>query len=94
LLVTPQYGPRVKLAVIFTDAEIEPDIELSEDFCSNCNLCIKACPTGALSENGFTRDKCIAEFDPSEEILKLQRKMVKYLTNCTRLQCRVCMCVP
>jgi len=91
LLVTPQYGPRVRLTAIFTDAEIEPDKELSEDFCSNCNLCIKACPTGALSENGFTRDKCIAEFDPSEEMLRLQRKMVKYLTNYTRLQCRVCM---
>jgi len=91
LLATPQYGPRVRLTAIFTDAEIEPDKELSEDLCSNCNLCIKACPTGALSENGFERDKCIAEFEPNKEMLKLQRKMVKYVTNYTRLQCRICM---
>jgi len=91
LLVTPRYGPRVRLTAIFTDAEIEPDKEISEDFCSNCNLCIKSCPTGALSENGFTRDKCIAEFDPSEEMLKLQRKKVRYVTKYTRLQCRICM---
>jgi ferredoxin len=28
----------------------------------SCNLCISACPTGALSENGFERRKCIRQF--------------------------------
>jgi epoxyqueuosine reductase QueG len=91
LLVTPRFGPRVRLTAIFTDADIKPDSEISEDFCLNCDLCIKSCPTGALSENGFSRNKCIAEFDPDEEMLKLQREKVKYITNFTRLQCRICM---
>lgn len=51
LLITPEFGPRVRLTAIVTDAEIEPDNLLSEDFCSSCNnLCILSCPSKALEE--------------------------------------------
>ncbi len=49
LLITPQYGPNVHLSMIITDAPLEPDAPFEEDPCAGCNLCLEACPTGALT---------------------------------------------
>lgn len=48
LLITPQYGPRVRLTGIITDAEIESDKVNMSDPCPECGRCIEKCPAGAL----------------------------------------------
>ena len=49
LLVTPQYGPRVRLTAVITDAKMEPDEPLKVDYCLECSgLCINQCPAGSL----------------------------------------------
>lgn len=51
LLITPQYGPRVRLTAIVTDAEMQPDMPLDRDFCRDCeNLCVSLCPVKALEK--------------------------------------------
>lgn len=47
LLVTPQYGPRVRLATVLTDAPLEAD-SLQANRCGTCQQCQKACPAGAI----------------------------------------------
>jgi epoxyqueuosine reductase QueG len=47
-LLTPEFGPRVRLVSVFTAASIEPDQVLEQDLCINCRLCAKCCPAGAL----------------------------------------------
>jgi len=52
MLITPQYGPRVRLCKIFTDIPLKPDkpIEFGvSEFCKKCKLCAKNCETGAIS---------------------------------------------
>ncbi|MGD8506127.1 MAG: reductive dehalogenase [Candidatus Bathyarchaeota archaeon] len=52
LLITPQYGPRVRLCKILTDLPLEPDkpIEFGvEEFCKKCKLCAEECETDAIS---------------------------------------------
>ncbi len=49
LLVTPDFGPRVRLSCVLTEAELEPSSKLSENLCDGCNECIVACPARALS---------------------------------------------
>jgi len=52
LLITPQYGPRVRLCKIFTDLPLEPDkpIEFGvKEFCKKCKLCAEHCETDAIS---------------------------------------------
>ncbi len=50
LLVTPQYGPRVRLACLLTDAEIPAGRRLTEDLCEGCGAaCVASCPSGALA---------------------------------------------
>lgn len=47
LLVTPKYGPRVRLATLLTNAPLEPD-ELLPNRCGKCKKCQEACPVGAI----------------------------------------------
>lgn len=50
LLLTPQFGPRVRLAGIITNAELEPDSPLSANYCETCSEpCITQCPANALT---------------------------------------------
>ena len=52
LLVTPRYGPRVRLCKIFTDLPLEPDkpIEFGvRKFCKRCKLCAEHCEGDAIS---------------------------------------------
>lgn len=52
LLITPQYGPRVRLCKIFTDIPLEADkpVEFGvEAFCKTCKLCAENCEVDAIS---------------------------------------------
>jgi reductive dehalogenase len=51
LLITPKYGPRVRLAKIFTDLPLAPDQPISfgvQAFCEVCGKCAQICPGGAI----------------------------------------------
>jgi len=48
LLITPQYGPRVRLVSVLTNAPLRPSQPVTESKCGGCLLCVKACPARAL----------------------------------------------
>jgi epoxyqueuosine reductase QueG len=53
LLITPEFGPRVRLAAIFTSIEDLPDTATDEhawieDFCRECVKCVRRCPPQAI----------------------------------------------
>lgn len=52
LLITPEYGPRVRLACVISDAPLESSAPLSgQSPCPKCNgACVKICPAGAIAE--------------------------------------------
>jgi NAD-dependent dihydropyrimidine dehydrogenase PreA subunit len=54
LLITPQFGSRVRLCKILTNLPLELDQPISfgvKEFCSTCKLCAKHCENGAISMN-------------------------------------------
>lgn len=61
LLITEKYGPRIRLRAINTDAPFEPDpiIEI-RDHCSECDLCVKACPAHALDTGKYDKEACLS----------------------------------
>ena len=48
LFLHKKYGARVRLGTILTDCPVERDCEIPESICNGCNLCVKACPSGAI----------------------------------------------
>jgi len=53
LMITPEHGPRVRLAAVLTDIENLPfsthnDHAWVQDFCATCGICIRQCPTQAI----------------------------------------------
>ncbi len=53
MVITKAYGSWVFLGALLTDVRIEPQSRLSPmsmDSCGDCELCLTACPTGALRE--------------------------------------------
>jgi epoxyqueuosine reductase len=53
MLLTPEYGPRVRFTSIFTAAEIPPDPIMEKPQCIRCMKCVQACPVNALSEGEY-----------------------------------------
>ena len=51
IFLTPEFGPRQRLAFIFTDAELAPDPVRKPSLCDKCMLCVKNCPSRAISKD-------------------------------------------
>jgi ferredoxin len=88
LILTPEFGPRQRLGIITTDADIpdtpERDLSEMEDICQNCGACIKNCKGGALLESP------IEKVEGSGIITRIDRsKCIDSLVNNTF--CTFCM---
>ena len=69
LIALPEFGTRIVL-LTFAVREIPPEtlselltvlpsLNTRQSECGNCSLCMNACPTGAISENGLTTERCM-----------------------------------
>jgi ferredoxin len=53
LLVTPEYGPNIRLLAIITDFPFQPGLPALfglADYCETCRRCLAECPAKALAE--------------------------------------------
>lgn len=68
-LITVDYGSYVFLAEIITSLELEEDKPL-ENQCGQCNLCIRACPTKAITEkeHGGNCNLCLSYITQKKHI--------------------------
>ncbi|MCX7048468.1 MAG: hypothetical protein NTX50_23655 [Candidatus Sumerlaeota bacterium] len=49
MFLSPQFGPRNRVGIIITEAELEPDpIYDGPPLCNRCMACVRDCPGGAL----------------------------------------------
>lgn len=53
LLVTPQFGPRVRWATVLTDAPLQPTGTMMEQRCGSCRECVDICPSQAIKGLNF-----------------------------------------
>jgi len=62
LLVTPEYGARVRLVVVLTDAPLAVGKAMPFS-CGKCGLCVKVCPANAIagSPEAFKLEACYAK---------------------------------
>lgn len=48
LLITPEYGPAVRLSTVLTDADIETNEPVDGSNCGRCRECMDKCPAEAI----------------------------------------------
>jgi epoxyqueuosine reductase len=93
LLITPEFGPRVRLRAIFMEAELEPTGPMVFDPCNGCDMpCHRACPRGAFRSGAFERKYCKEEQEQREANFEIldgsimgideASEVVKYCRNC------------
>ena len=66
LFLSEKYGSKVRLATIITDMPLQSELPVIENGCKDCNLCMKACPAGAIygelpktnGERNYDPEKC------------------------------------
>ena len=56
LLITPEYGPRVRWVSILTDAPLKATSTFIASKCGKCNVCVDSCPVDAFTGNNFERN--------------------------------------
>lgn len=63
LLVTEEYGAKIRLGVVFTDMPLTCDAQYQKDLCAICpRYCVRVCPVGAISTKGYNFQRCIHYF--------------------------------
>jgi epoxyqueuosine reductase len=59
-VVNPRFGCCLVLGELLLDIELQPTVEIANQ-CGTCRKCLDACPTGAISGDGFLNcRKCIS----------------------------------
>lgn len=72
LLITPEYGSRVRLVTVLTDAPLEVDGPV-KNRCGKCTACQEACPAGAIrglpTESHYASRNEALEFSKCADLL-------------------------
>jgi epoxyqueuosine reductase len=53
MLLTREYGPRVRFASVFTTADMSYDPVIEDRLCIHCMRCVNMCPSNALDEGDY-----------------------------------------
>lgn len=67
MLITKKYGSYVFLGEIITNLELDEDEPLMCQ-CGECNLCLKACPTGSINEDMDNPNICLSYITQKKQI--------------------------
>ena len=57
MLLTPEFGPRLRVGIIITELELEPDpIMEPGTLCNRCMACVRECPGGCIPKDRPIKD--------------------------------------
>ena len=97
LLITPNYGPRVRLISILTTAKLKVDAPFEDDLCGDCRKCVSACHTGALAPYRIKIKRCLTYAaeepytkDVPKDVRKMERRLTIRPTSHSYVECTIC----
>jgi epoxyqueuosine reductase len=91
LLVTPRFGPRVRLRALALEVELPPSTRDGFSPCSSCDMvCRTCCPRHAFARGGYAADDCMRQMkeDESRAVGPAHGYRVAYCRRC-ELSCPV-----
>lgn len=69
VFLTKEFGPRVRLGLIFTDCELEPDpIMDTGDICLHCGACVRDCPGNAIPPIKNEKNRIYIQYGEEKEV--------------------------
>ncbi|KPU42216.1 epoxyqueuosine reductase [Oxobacter pfennigii] len=89
LLITPEYGPRVRLGTILTDMELPGTEDIHNTDCKGCNICKIACPAMAITGKNWYKGVQRSEIIDAEACSKYMNTNFKHIGRGS--VCGICM---
>lgn len=84
-IINDQYGSFIYIGYLVTDIDLGAEDESVYSKCNDCELCVKACPTGALKgDYDFDANKCISYLTQTKDKIPydLRVKMGNSIYGC------------
>ncbi len=75
LLINPNFGPRLSLATILTNAPLQADIPVETCLCGDCGLCMEYCPSDAITGEEWSRREPFPELIQRDRCASHKRKI-------------------
>jgi epoxyqueuosine reductase QueG len=97
LLITPNYGARIRLISVLTTAKLTADEPFKDDLCGECEKCISACPTKALKPYRIKINRCLTYAaegpdakDVPEDVREIEKRLTIRPTSNSYIECTIC----
>ncbi|OGO89467.1 MAG: hypothetical protein A2Y15_05780 [Clostridiales bacterium GWF2_36_10] len=87
LLINKEYGSFVFIGSLLTTLAL-PEFVFEISPCTGCNLCVNSCPTGAITEKGINRERCLSHI--SQKKIKSDDELQLLKDNKTVWGCDIC----
>lgn len=87
MLINERFGSYFFIGSLITTVELETD-EPCRQSCMDCGQCLRFCPGGALSVNGFNYKRCISYLTQAKDLTEEQKELLN--SRETAYGCDVC----
>lgn len=74
MFIHKEYGSLVRLGTIFTDCPLETGTPLTDCLCGECDICVKSCPSGAITGKAYYCGVDRAEIFNAEKCSEYMKK--------------------
>lgn len=95
MVITRKFGAQVRFRCIITDVELQYDEPPTVDLCLKCDICIKKCPVGAITDYKVAPATCIIGRNLKDKYVdpEILAKYESKITENSHIMCRVCQTV-
>lgn len=94
LVISPEYGPWLRISMLLTDAPLTPSKPFTRDLCRTCTSCISACPADALKPYVVDDRKCLIGRSPQTLRKNVEPGLLEtyqpQLTKRSHVMCTAC----
>lgn len=93
LLITPDFGPRLRLVTVFTDLPFSTGLPILEGRCGGCLLCIQACPAGAIRGREWRVGMKREELLDARACRREAKRLLKERVGADEAVCGICVAI-